>query len=327
MHDHTEIRSYPERWVRLIPAPFWISWVLIWTIIFVTDFYLSRSGQTHSHLTELGVVVFCASICINLSVSLSVMKNLYPDLSLFIEVPEAELKEWYKSKLKWMYAGYGPLLAAAIFAAGVELTVGQTINDFNRSSDALLYFRMSYRIGGFFMLGLSIWTTIQCMRLPSQLVQFKFKLRLSNLSGIGLQALGATFFKLALLATVSFILLVCTILVSPISQDPIIILWVSIGALLIFCLFLLPQIGVHRIMAIEKKQQLASFSNHLEEALARSLKDPSTENLQKLKDMFDLQQYVKRLNDWPFDITLLWQLVSALLIPLLLVILQITFRG
>ena len=79
-------------------------------------------------------------------------------------------------------------------------------------------------------------------------------------------------------------------------------------------------------MALEKRQQLISFSKHLEEALSKSMDDPTPENMQQLKEMFGLQTYLKNLNDWPFNITSLWQLISSLLIPLLLVILQIIFK-
>ncbi|MEJ0054290.1 MAG: hypothetical protein WDN75_00725 [Bacteroidota bacterium] len=56
------------------------------------------------------------------------------------------------------------------------------------------------------------------------------------------------------------------------------------------------------------------------------MKEPTSENIEKLKLMVELQLYLKGLNDWPFNMTAMWQLISALLIPLLLVILQIVFK-
>jgi len=320
------IKSYPERIVGKLPFPFWLSWCFFWIFIFATDLYFSTGSSGHSHLTELGVTLFCAAVCISVGLSSLIMGNLYPDIALFIDADAHELENWYIKKLQWIFQGYWPIIAGISFAVIVEFTVGSLINSLNQSSELVLYFRMMYRLLGFFFLGLSLWSLANVLMLPSQLLRFKFKPRLSNLSGIGLQALGSAFLKMSLITIVCFIFLVFTILVSPLTGNVIILIWVGIGSVLIFCFFLMPQLGIHRIMAFEKRQQLISFSNHLEAALSKSMEEPTSENMQRLKEMFELQTYLKNLNDWPFNMTAFWQLISALLIPLLLVILQIIFK-
>ncbi len=320
------IKSYPERIAGKLPLPFWLSWFLFWIAIFVTDLYFSLESTGHSHLTELGVTLFCASVCISVGLAARIIGNLHPDIALFIDADAAELENWYAKKLQRIFQGHWPIIAGIAFALVVEFTVGSTINSLNQSSEFLLYFRMSYRLLGFFFLGLSLWSLANVLMLPSELLRFKFKPRLSNLSGIGLQALGSAFLKMSLITIACFIFLVITILVSPLTGNIIILIWVGIGSVLIFCFFLLPQLGIHRIMAVEKRQQLISFSKHLEEALSKSMNDPTSENMQRLKEMFELQTYLKSLNDWPFNMSAFWQLISALLIPLLLVILQIIFK-
>ncbi len=320
------IKSYPERIVAKLRLPIWLSWFFFWIIIFATDLYFSIGSTRHSHLTELGVTLFCASVCISVGLSSRIMVNLYPDIVLFIDADPNGLENWYAQRLQWIFQGHRPIIAGISFAALVEFTVGSLINSLNQSSEFILYFRMTYRMLGFFFLGLSLWSLGNVLVMPSQLLRFKFKPRLSNLSGIGLQALGSAFLKMSLISIVCFIFLVFTILVSPLAGNVIILLWVGIGLVLIFCFFLLPQLGIHRIMALEKRQQLISFSHHLEEALIKSMNNPSYENIQHLKEMFALQTYLKSLNDWPFNTNALWQLISALLIPLMLVILQIMFR-
>ena len=321
------IRSYPEKMVGFLPFPFWASVLLLWTLIFVIDLWASRGiSPGHGHQTELGITFFCAALSISIGLCARIMVNLFQDLVLFIEWNPLELETWYYNKLNRIYQGIWPLVSSFAFALIVEFTIGSVINSMNSDSEFLLYYRMGYRLFGFFLLGISLWALIHVMILPSQLLKFKFKLRLSNLSGIGLQALGNSFFKMSLTTIACLLILVITIVISPLKNNNIVLIWVGFGSILIFCFFLLPQIGIHRIMAIEKRQQLISFSNHLEEALARSMKEPTSENMQKLKELFDLQAYLKSMNDWPFNTNALWQLISALLIPLLLVILQIVFK-
>jgi hypothetical protein len=125
--------------------------------------------------------------------------------------------------------------------------------------------------------------------------------------------------------TACFVLIVITATVAGLGNNFTVLIWEGLGAALIFCFFLLPQIGIHRIMAAEKEQRLHSFSHHLEKALEKSLSDPSLENMQRLKELFDLQEHLKKMNEWPFNVNTLWQLITALLIPLILALLEIVF--
>ena len=155
--------------------------------------------------------------------------------------------------------------------------------------------------------------------------QFKIKVNTHQFAGNGLQALGAAFFKMSLSVAVTFLLVVATAIASPYSKDLVVLIWLGVAALLIFGFFILPQIGIHQIMAYEKNNRMQAFSTHLEEAMEKSLKDPSSENMQRLRELFELQQHLKSMNEWPFDTNSLWQLISALLIPLALATLEIIF--
>jgi hypothetical protein len=178
---------------------------------------------------------------------------------------------------------------------------------------------------GFFFLGISLWALVNVLLVPMQLIQFKIRISLNQLSGRGLQALGGAYFQMSIAITISFVLIVVTSLVAGLGNNVSVLIWEGVGAILIFCFFLLPQVGVHRIMAQEKTQRILSFSHHLESALEKSLADPSSENMQRLKELFELQEHLKKMNEWPFDVNTIWQLITALLIPLLLALLEIVF--
>lgn len=158
-----------------------------------------------------------------------------------------------------------------------------------------------------------------------QLIRFKVKISLNQLSGRGLLALGSAFFKMSIAITFCFILIVLTGMLAGLVNNFAILIWEGLGAVLIFCFFLLPQIGIHRIMSNEKEQRILSFSHHLESALEKSLRDPSSENMQRLKELFELQEHLKKMNEWPFNVNTIWQLITALLIPMALALLEIIF--
>lgn len=158
-----------------------------------------------------------------------------------------------------------------------------------------------------------------------QLIKFRIRISVNQLSGRGLQALGSSFFKMSIAITFCFVLVVITAILAGLGNNFTVLIWEGLGAVLIFCFFLLPQIGIHRIMSSEKKQRILSFSHHLETSLEKSLSDPSSENMQRLKELFELQQHLKNMNEWPFNVNTIWQLITALLIPLILGLLEIIF--
>jgi hypothetical protein len=59
--------------------------------------------------------------------------------------------------------------------------------------------------------------------------------------------------------------------------------------------------------------------------MENSLKNPTPENMQRLKDYLELQQHLKNMNEWPFNVSTLWQLITALFIPVILALLEIFF--
>ena len=80
-------------------------------------------------------------------------------------------------------------------------------------------------------------------------------------------------------------------------------------------------------MALEKKKSLTKLAVPLEEAIQKSVDNPTSENTMRLKELLELQHHIKSMTDWPFkfNVNSLWQRLTALLIPLLLAVLEILF--
>lgn len=320
------IKSFPQVLVNWIPLPTWSVWLLIWSGVFIVDYWLSADLQYHSHFTELGIIAFFFSLCVNLAVSNQILNSLYYDLKLFIDMGEDELQGWYDQKLKFMYTGLWPILFSIAFVTILEISGGALVNKINSFDSTLLIFRASYRIAGFFLLGLCLWSIINFMRLPSEVLRFKLKPKLPNLQGVGIQAIGGAFFKVAIIGALSFALLAATIYVSPLSDNLMILGWLAFGGATIIGLFLSPLFSIHRVMVTEKRTQLVSLSSLIQSALVRINDEPSPQNLQQLKEMFELQKHLQDLDDWPFNSKMLWQLISVLLIPLMLVLIEIFLK-
>ena len=320
-----QIRSYPERFIGWVPLPNWLSLLLFWEGIFLLDYLLSlRTPGGTSHLPEFGFLIFFFSlVSISMIYCSKVLHRLVADLVLFIDHPEHQLKEWYYLKLKRSYSGLWPLLFGLAFMTAESFTAGFSIRQFTPAGTMLYSLRLGYELLGFFIVGVAFWALLNVLFIPIGLTAFPIRVSVNQIPGRGLQALRSAFFRMSMAITITFVPLVAAAVISPLTADMSILVWLGAGALSIFGFFILPQIGIHQIMAFEKQQRLLSFTVHLEEAMERSLKDPTSENMQRLKELFDLQSHLRNMNEWPFNVNMIWQLITALLIPLLLAMLEI----
>jgi hypothetical protein len=321
------IKSYPERIVNWVPLPYWLTLLLLWEGVFLADYLITIVNEgAQEHLGEYSfLVLFFALVSISIIYCSNILKRLYNDLVLFIEANESDLKLWYEQKLSLSYQGIYPVLFGLGFMLVVNFTVGPEIRSFTTPDNFIYYLRFTYELAGFFILGVGIWALINVMLIPIRLTSFKIRVSVNQISGRGLQALGTAYFKMSLAITFTFIPLVIAAILSPLIEDMSILIWLAAGTMVIFGFFIIPQFGIHKIMAHEKQQRLLSFSNHLEDALERSLKEPTSENMQRLKELFELQSHLKNMNEWPFDVNTIWQLITALLIPIGLAVLEVFF--
>jgi hypothetical protein len=321
------VRSYPGRMFGWIPLPYWLGILIAWELVFLIDYLLGTNiPGGHDHRIEFGcLVLFFALVCCSIIYCSRVLTEMYDEVALFVNQESGDFRVWYSDQLRRSYEGIFPIAFGLVFAFLEFFTAGPVIHQFTPPGTSLYTFRLVYEFVGFFFLGVGVWALLHVVRIPILLTRYKIKVSLTQISGHGLQALGTSYFRMSLSIIITFIPLVVAVILSPLSENTFILTWLAGGLTLIFGFFLLPQVGVHRIMAAEKNHRLASFTHHLEEAMERSLKDPSSENMKRLKELFDLQAHLKNMNDWPFNTQTLWQLITALLIPIALTVLQIFF--
>jgi hypothetical protein len=206
------------------------------------------------------------------------------------------------------------------------LTLDPLMRDVVQGSDLLYYYRHAYHFIGYFFLGIALWALVRAATIPLAMVKFKIKVSSYQVRGTGLQALGRAYFRMAIFLSTSFFVMVAIAIFSPFTASVIVLGWLAIGAITIFLFFIIPQMGIHRIMAEVKYKKLDAFSIHLDDALEQSINKPTPENMQRLKELFELQQHLKNMNEWPFELAMVWQLITALIIPLGMAAVEIFFK-
>jgi hypothetical protein len=323
-----QVTSYPEKSVRFIPLPPWLSIIVIWEIIFLADYLIvgSATGGGSSLWLFGSLIVFFISVCINAILCSQELLKLFPHLHTFVDLPSEDLERWYSRQLKECYEGWKPLLCGVAIGAAAGWTLDPLMRELTQGSDTLYYFRHAYHFIGYFFLGMALWALIRAATIPLNMAKFKIKVSSYQVRGTGLQALGRAYFRMAIFLSTSFFIMVAIVAFSPFATSAIVMAWLAIGAVSIFLFFVVPQMGIHRIMAEVKYKKLDAFSIHLDAALEQSINQPTPENMQRLKELFELQQHLKNMNEWPFELSMIWQLVTALIIPLAMAAVEIFFK-
>ena len=327
--DTIGVKSLPEKFIGMIPLPGWLAWVIFWQLIFLVDYLNTLSmGGINAHIDVFACInLFFASTCIVTTYCSHVLIRLYPNLKRFIEEDQETLKSWYTAKLKSCYESYWVFLCGILISVAAVISVYPMLRQLTPPIDFLFYYRLSYLALGFFFLGISLWALIKVALVPMELTRMKVKVSITQFSGNGLQALGTSFLKMSMSITITFMLIVATAMVAPFENNATVLIWLGLAAFLIFGFFLLPQIGIHRVMVNEKTNRMSNFTHHLEEAMAKTLKDPSGENMQRLKELFEVQNHLKGMHEWPFNLNSIWQLLTALIIPIILAAIEILFKS
>lgn len=328
----SEIRiiSWPQRLLNRLPLPHGLAWIMIWQLIYVTDYLLNWRISGVDTATGSGVFaglcLFFSCLCAALIYCTRVLERLYPQFVPVVSIDSSEFREWFQSRMHASYRGLLPLISGGLVSAAALYTLYDYIIQFTPPDQTLITLRVAYTAAGFFLCGIALWALITLTVLPVGMTRLGIRVSVNHYGDVGLRALGGAYLRMSLAISVCFMAAVSTAVLAPLENNPVVLAWLGLAALLIFGFFLLPQVGIHRVMAQEKSLRLAGFSQHLDQAMEKTLRDPSPENMNRLRELFEVHNHLKAMNEWPFDLSSVWQLLTALIIPILLALAEWLFK-
>jgi hypothetical protein len=320
--------SIPEKLVKPLGLPYWMAFIIFWELSLVLDYFLAHSNTPGKEILPLMAAQkgFFILICSSIIYCSKQLEKFFPSLCSFIDMPVPQLLEWYNKKLRLAYESKSAIIFALVFSVLVTSSIYSFIISVSGDSDILIYTRLISSLLGFFFAGLGIWAIIVIIRFVGEISEFKLKIAVFQNRQMGILSMGSLFLRMSFSIALANCMIVLSAVFSPFSNSWIIIFWLGIAAVSVLAFFIIPQYGVHKIMAKEKSQRIEAFAGHLEIAMEDSLKNPDQANMQKLRQLFELQHHLSQMNEWPFNYNALWQLITALLIPVLLAAVDILWK-
>ena len=250
------------------------------------------------------------------------IESFYDILPNIVNLPRGVIISSFREQEADIFNDRKLIIFATVFIIFVHISgIDYHVVSFNSSiSDIIFkfgyYFAVYIEGAGLYILLMTAWTVHKIGKLPLQ-VSALFS---------DFHAIGMLYSKFTIYAASAYVMWgIFHMIVPPQFSSLKMILWFSSFAILLFVYFILPQVGIHRMMTSTKKGKIEMFSSQMSAALDEPFRVPNKENAAYLKDMLSVQNQINQMCDWPFGIYEILQIALILIIPLIIVLIEILY--
>ena len=250
------------------------------------------------------------------------IESFYDILPNIVNLPRDVIISSFREQEADIFNDRKLIIFATVFIIFVHISgIDYHVVSFNSSiSDIIFkfgyYFAVYIEGAGLYILLMTAWTVHKIGKLPLQ-VSALFS---------DFHAIGMLYSKFTIYAASAYVMWgIFHMIVPPQFSSLKMILWFSSFAILLFVYFILPQVGIHRMMTSTKKGKIEMFSSQMSAALDEPFRVPNKENAAYLKDMLSVQNQINQMCDWPFGIYEILQIALILIIPLIIVLIEILY--
>ena len=310
--------------ISLFPLPYYLAWPFFSLILFlISAVILMQLEGAMIHLDAfLIVAIIIALQGAIISWAHSKMASFEDILISIVDLPKADvIRAWHNQEAE-IFSDRGIFLFAIVFIifvhiAGIDYHALAFESNISVWIFKLCYFFAVYLEGaGLYIL---IMTALMVYRIGES------PLRIDALYS-DFHSIGVLYSKFTICAAIVYVAWgFFHIIVPPQFSSLQMIFWFLSFAFLLFAYFLLPQYRIHSMMTSIKNEKMDLFSSQLRAAVDGSFEGPTDENVSHLKDMFLVQEKLNLMSEWPFGAREIFYILMIILIPLIIVLLEITF--
>lgn len=320
-------KTHIDRIVASIPLPYYWGAAILSAIFFsILCTILILLGDQMVYV----VPIILLSTLIGLQITIVLwcenrMELLEGILLNFIELPKEEAMNWYERQ-KALIFNDKRMIAAGIFLDAFAHLAGLDYFGFSFNSFySEFVFRIGYYIAhyfvgaGMYMLIATAWMTYRISRLP---------LNINVILSRNIQFKGTLYSKFTICATSVYLMWGVFYMSTPLrlsSTNKIV--WFSSFAILLAAYFILPQYSVRQILIKTRKERLEIFTSKLGAKAEETLRNPTSENTECLKNLLDVQSQLDEMSEWPFGSYELAHIALIIIVPLIVVVLEIMIRN
>lgn len=257
--------------------------------------------------------------------SSEILERFYIPISQVVKCDKKEFYKWFKKEMEILYYSKQNLACsitgAILFGISTYLILGFPYK--SRVANITLFIN-SILIG---LLGGPLYRfTIVSAIFVLKLARFPIRIYIYNHPSASVKLIGRLLLNFAMFyATPAYSMcVVIAILVSPLKLTQMI--WIIAGALIVLLYFFVPQWGLHKAMYAHKQNLMHKVSVAADKVIHEWTSNPMPETLAQFTKLCELEERIAKMDEWPFNAAWLASLLTTLIIPMLLAILQLTLK-
>ena len=245
------------------------------------------------------------------------------ELQILTTWEKNKIKDYISASAQKVFEPKGP------FIFGLITCIIATIGDFFLIGLPFSTFhgKVTYIIFEFFYLFWSLSAVYIILRFAlfiHELGKEKLRIQLIQNKNSGLMRLGKIHIRTALFAVIPYMLGIIARFFGNWEINLLLISWVSVFAGSIIVYLFWPIYNIHSTLKTEKENKLLEVNKRMNSLLGNpELKREITE---ELRDLIQIRDFLEDVNTWPFELKKIIGLFSAILLPLLTIIIEIMVR-
>lgn len=331
IEEKINIVTHQERIVSRIPLPYPLAWLILGELVFLIHFLTVQFYEASTRLI-LGSITL--SILIFLQGSVIVwasrqLENFYTVFSCFVCLSKEDRMKWYNEQMQSVFNNKISFFSGLTVGLGILLTVNLNPSwpSWFTSPITKISFNFLLAIAAYLM-GAAFYVAIMTGVFIINISKLPLKISIYQHPNTSVTAIGYMFVKFAFATVIVYSLWVVAMLCSPLVKtlaDSIILFWVLFYGLFTLLYFIIPQYKVHDLMAKEKHEKIRKFSSRLDDAMEMVTENPTAKNIVRLRQLLEIQHQLNEMQHWPFDMRSFLYVLSAVIIPLVVVAINCIF--
>lgn len=259
------------------------------------------------------------------------LEKLLPAFYTFIRLPHRKIREWYTNELRKVFSPKGmgfsgittSILTMWSFIYLTKWYTKPAIWWGTPEGDWTVTIVVSILM---FLLGMSIYLIMQIAFMIYRLPNLPLQMTIYQHPSASISAVGTVLQRFTTVCAITLGLISLTAVpLSPFKSQMgmILIGWLTFAGCIVVAFFIFPQYRLHTAMANTKANKIRVFVRNLSNALEKAIKDPTSEQIAYVKELFEIYRHLIEMPEWPFNARNFLSLLSAVIIPILLSIVQL----
>ena len=322
-----------EKWVMHFRINPWLSWLIIGEVL---------GGAAYlAVLLSHGVMMWIGQLAIMYSIVVMIagagpvwvrdeLEKLLPAFNTFIKLPPKKIRDWFSNELKRVFSSTGMVLSGIGISTLVMWSFIYMTKWYTKpviwwgtpAGDWTVTIVVSILA---FLLGMALYLIVQLAFLIHRIPNLPLQMTIYQHPSASISAVGKVLQKFTTICAITLGLVSLTAIpLSPFryQMGMILVGWLTFGGCIVVAFFIFPQYRLHIAMSNAKANKIRTFATTLSKELDKAIKHPTSDQIAYVKQLFEIYQHLTEMPEWPFNARSFLSLLSVVIIPILLSVIQ-----